>query len=140
MVAVTADARGRGVATDDRRAQEHLIALMGHYKVRLYTFLLVLVRDPELAQDCAQDAFVRAYDNLRRGKPVNSETHHRPMGRNAPRSYVYIQERVRVHGLPAALKVGRSYGIGSCHLWSGHTPLANVGSPSQGQDLGPYHH
>lgn len=56
----------------DRQVDEQLVCLMDEYERPIYNFLLALLRDPDLAQDCAQDTFVRAYDNLRRGKPVNS--------------------------------------------------------------------
>jgi RNA polymerase sigma factor (sigma-70 family) len=48
-----------------------LIDLMNRYQTPLLNFLLAIVGDYDLAHDCAQETFVRAYDNLRRGKDVN---------------------------------------------------------------------
>lgn len=49
-----------------------LVGLMNEYERPIYNFLLALVRDPDVAMDCAQDTFLRAYENLRRGRPVNA--------------------------------------------------------------------
>jgi len=43
---------------------------MNEYERPIYSFLLVLLHDPEAALDCAQDTFLRAYENLRKGNPV----------------------------------------------------------------------
>src|SRR2546430_10126439 len=45
---------------------------MNEYERPIYTFLLTLVRDADVALDCTQDAFLRAYQNLAKGKPVNA--------------------------------------------------------------------
>lgn len=45
---------------------------MDRYELPLYKFLYVILGDGDTATDCAQDTFVRAYDNLRRGKSVNA--------------------------------------------------------------------
>jgi len=45
-----------------------LLELMGLHERPLYRFLLVLTGNSEVALDCAQDAFVRAYEMLRKGK------------------------------------------------------------------------
>ncbi len=37
--------------------------LVGRYKVRLFNYLLRMVSDPDVAEEVAQDAFVRAYIN-----------------------------------------------------------------------------
>jgi hypothetical protein len=36
--------------------------------------------------------------------------------------YLYIQERMQVHGLPAALQVGTARTAGSCRVWTGTYP------------------
>lgn len=77
--------------TGSETARNRLIELMDRYEQRLYAFLVVLSGDPEVADDCAQETFLRAYQNLMKGKPVNAqwlykvarhraidEFHHRP--------------------------------------------------------------
>jgi RNA polymerase sigma-70 factor (ECF subfamily) len=51
---------------DDRLAQ-----LMDESEGRLYGFVLTLVGDRDAAADCIQDTFLRAYDHLRKRKPVS---------------------------------------------------------------------
>ena len=60
-----------GQDEERQEAQDCLISLMDRYERGLYSYLLTLLRDPETARDCAQDAFMRAYEQLQRGKPVN---------------------------------------------------------------------
>jgi RNA polymerase sigma-70 factor (ECF subfamily) len=43
---------------------------MHQHERRLYTFLLVLVRDRDAALDCLQDTFIRAFQHLRAGGAV----------------------------------------------------------------------
>ncbi|GAC1399905.1 MAG: hypothetical protein NVSMB52_13490 [Chloroflexota bacterium] len=52
--------------------ENRLVELMSEYERPIYNFLLALLHDSDVALDCAQDTFLRAYENLRRGKPVNS--------------------------------------------------------------------
>jgi len=52
---------------------QRFIALMDRYETPLYKFLFVVVGDRDVALDCTQDAFVRAYENLSRGRPVNAQ-------------------------------------------------------------------
>jgi RNA polymerase sigma-70 factor (ECF subfamily) len=52
-------------------AEAQLIVLMEEYERQLYTFLLSLLGDADVAADCAQDTFLRAYEHLYRGRPVN---------------------------------------------------------------------
>jgi RNA polymerase sigma-70 factor, ECF subfamily len=49
-----------------------LTELMDRYEQPLFNYLRVLLDDGEAALDCTQDAFLRAYENLARGKPVNA--------------------------------------------------------------------
>ncbi len=51
---------------------EQLNRLISDHERALYNFLLALVRDPEVALDCAQDTFLRAYENLQKNRPVNA--------------------------------------------------------------------
>ncbi len=53
--------------------EEQLRALLERYQGPIYRYLHVLAGDPESALECAQETFVRAYDNLRAGKPVNGQ-------------------------------------------------------------------
>lgn len=64
--------------TCDRRADaatcsldQRLIELISRYQTPLLNFLLAIAGDYDLAHECAQETFVRAYDSLRRGKDVN---------------------------------------------------------------------
>lgn len=52
--------------------EDRLVWLMDEHERPIYNFLLTLVRDSDLALDCTQDTFLRAYQNLARGKPVNA--------------------------------------------------------------------
>jgi RNA polymerase sigma-70 factor (ECF subfamily) len=49
-----------------------LVALMDEFERPLYNFLLSIVQDADVAVDCAQDTFLRAYKNLQKGKGVNA--------------------------------------------------------------------
>lgn len=71
---LTARLRGedRVIEGSEGTLDEQLVELMGRHQTPLYRFLFVLTGDREAALDCTQDTFLRAYDNLRRGKPVNA--------------------------------------------------------------------
>lgn len=60
-----------GVLGDVEAIREALTELMDRYERPLYNFLLVLLRDRDAAQDCAQDTFIRAFEHLRQGREVN---------------------------------------------------------------------
>jgi RNA polymerase sigma-70 factor (ECF subfamily) len=51
-------------------AGEALECLMGRYETRIYTFTLTLLSNPDLALDCTQDTFLRAYLHLAKGREV----------------------------------------------------------------------
>ena len=72
VIASAAEVRRVPVAEDDRSIDETLVDLMSEYERPIYNFLLALLHDPDVALDCAQDTFLRAYENLRKGKPVTS--------------------------------------------------------------------
>lgn len=48
-----------------------LSSLMREYGDALYNFALALTADPDVAADCTQHAFVRAYEQMRKGQQVN---------------------------------------------------------------------
>ena len=60
--AVIADAQLIALSRESRAAA--IEALYGAYKSRIYTFLLRLLADPELADDLTQDVFTKAYQAL----------------------------------------------------------------------------
>jgi len=56
----------------DAAIDRQLVELMNAYERPIYNFLLAILRDDDTALDCAQDTFLRAFENLRKGKPVNA--------------------------------------------------------------------
>jgi RNA polymerase sigma factor (sigma-70 family) len=55
--------------------QEHnsrLESLISEFERPLYSFVLSIARDSDVALDCVQDTFLRAYEALKRGKSINS--------------------------------------------------------------------
>jgi RNA polymerase sigma-70 factor (ECF subfamily) len=60
------------VPEGERTSEDRLVQLMNEHERQIYNFLLVLVKDPDTARDCTQDTFLRAYENLSRGRPVNT--------------------------------------------------------------------
>jgi len=56
----------------DTHIEDELVRLMGEYERPIFNFLLALLRDEFVALDCAQDTFLRAYENLRKGREVNA--------------------------------------------------------------------
>lgn len=63
--------------TESESAETQLVMLMDCYETHLYGFLLSLVRNPEVALDWCQDTFLRAHQNLARGKRVTSASLYR---------------------------------------------------------------
>lgn len=55
----------------DRQHEDQLVELMTQFERPIYNFLLTLLHDADVALDCAQDTFLRAYENLRKGRTVN---------------------------------------------------------------------
>lgn len=64
-------AEGHADIGRDWSPERELSDLMQQHGESLFNFLLVLVRERELALDCLQETFTRAFEQLRRGKPVN---------------------------------------------------------------------
>ncbi|HEX8917489.1 MAG TPA: sigma-70 family RNA polymerase sigma factor [Chloroflexota bacterium] len=62
----------RRVPASPNQIEDQLVQLMNEHERPVYNFLLTLLRDPDMALDCAQDTFLRAYQNLAKGKPVNA--------------------------------------------------------------------
>lgn len=62
----------RRVPEADAQVEEQLVRLMNEHERPIYHFLLALLRDGDAALDCAQDTFLRAYEHLRKNKPVNA--------------------------------------------------------------------
>lgn len=50
-----------------------LVTMMQKHEVPLYRYLVALTGDREVALDCVQDAFTRAYEYLQQGKGVNTQ-------------------------------------------------------------------
>jgi RNA polymerase sigma-70 factor, ECF subfamily len=68
-----AGGRAMSVSWDRDEAYRFVEDLFAHHQHEIYAFLLRMLRDPELAADLTQDAFVkayRAYDSLQ--KPENA--------------------------------------------------------------------
>jgi RNA polymerase sigma-70 factor (ECF subfamily) len=86
---------GTPAATPDERLGE----LMANHQVSLYNFLVVVGGDRQVARDCLQDTFLRAYEQLCRGKPVNVQWLYR-VARN--RAMDHFRERQRVRQEPLA--------------------------------------
>src|SRR5579859_975877 len=54
-------------------AEEEFRRLMGDYEPSLLRFTCSLVRDADLARDCVQDTFLRAYESLCLGRQINRQ-------------------------------------------------------------------
>lgn len=71
MRSVVAGSEGKRGGTGARsEVDDQLVGLMARYKQPLYSYLLTLLADREVALDCTQDTFLRAYENLSAGRPV----------------------------------------------------------------------
>jgi RNA polymerase sigma-70 factor (ECF subfamily) len=55
---------------------DNVLLLMQRYKDSLYSYVLTLTRSSQIALDCTQEVFLRAQQNLERGKPVNARWLH----------------------------------------------------------------
>jgi RNA polymerase sigma factor (sigma-70 family) len=84
----------------EHRIDDQIEELMTHYGGALLRFLILLVGDRDVAEDCAQDTFIRAYDNLQKGKPVNVHWLYK-VARN--RALDELQHRRREHAPPEAV-------------------------------------
>jgi RNA polymerase sigma-70 factor (ECF subfamily) len=55
------------------RHHDAITALIHTHEAPLYRFLVALTANREIALDCVQDTFIRAYEHLQRGKRVNTQ-------------------------------------------------------------------
>jgi len=56
----------------ERSRRDALAALMREHEAPLYRLLVVLTGDRDVALDCVQDTFTRAYEHLRKGRTVTT--------------------------------------------------------------------
>jgi RNA polymerase sigma-70 factor (ECF subfamily) len=63
----------RPVPEAESQIGDELVRLMNQHERPIYNFLVSLLRDPDVALDCAQDTFLRAFEHLRKGRPVHSQ-------------------------------------------------------------------
>lgn len=71
-VATSRDTRRSHPGAADGQTERELLGLMGAYEAKIFTFLLTVLGDTDAALDCSQETFLGAYENLRRGRPVNA--------------------------------------------------------------------
>lgn len=83
----------------EETARDTFAALLDRYERSLFGFLIVLVGDRDSAKDCVQDTFLRAYQNLQRGKPVNAQWLYR-VARNRAMDELRHKQRVRPEPYP----------------------------------------
>jgi RNA polymerase sigma factor (sigma-70 family) len=53
--------------------EDELVVLMDRYETPIYAYLLSILHDRDLALDCSQDTFLRAYQALSRGRAINGK-------------------------------------------------------------------
>lgn len=63
---------GERVTDCEGRPEDLIVELIARYQVPLFRYLVVFLGSRDLAEECAQDAFVRAYEHLSQRKPVSS--------------------------------------------------------------------
>jgi RNA polymerase sigma-70 factor (ECF subfamily) len=81
--------------SDKASSRDRLVELMNRYEHPLAGYLLVLLADRDAVRDCSQEAFLRAYENLERGKVVNSQWLYK-VARNQAIDQLRHRGRVRV--------------------------------------------
>jgi RNA polymerase sigma-70 factor (ECF subfamily) len=92
-------ASAQAVPQLDETARDTFAALLDRYEQPLFGFLIVLLGDRDSAKDCVQDTFLRAYQNLQRGKPVNAQWLYK-VARNRAIDELRHQQRVRAEPHP----------------------------------------
>lgn len=88
------EAECRVNASAQEAPRDELVRLMDRYEKPLFNFLRSLLGDRESAQDCAQDAFLRAYEHLQCGREVNAAWLYR-VARNRAIDELRGRKRVR---------------------------------------------
>jgi RNA polymerase sigma-70 factor, ECF subfamily len=83
----------------DETTREAFAALLDRYEQPLFGFLIVLVGDRDSVKDCLKDTFLRAYQNLQRGKPVNAQWLYK-VARNRAIDELRHKQRVRAEPYP----------------------------------------
>lgn len=71
----------RSIAEIERTHSEELAVLMQEHEAALYRYLVALTGNREVALDCVQDTFTRAYEHLRNGRHLNAQWLYK-VGRN----------------------------------------------------------
>lgn len=92
------------LALADETARDVFTGLLNRYEQSLFGFLIVLVGDRDRAKDCLQDTFLRAYQNLLRGKPVNAQWLY-TVARNRAIDDLRHQQRVQTEPHPVEAAV-----------------------------------
>jgi RNA polymerase sigma-70 factor (ECF subfamily) len=62
-----------GLSAGNESAETRIIDLMDRHETPIYRFLVALTANRDAARDCTQDTFVRALEQLRRGRDVNAQ-------------------------------------------------------------------
>jgi RNA polymerase sigma-70 factor, ECF subfamily len=72
-MAVVVPLEGLRLIEAEPAPRQQLADLIDRLERPMCNYLRVVVNDPDVVFDCAQEAFLRAYEQLERGKPVNSQ-------------------------------------------------------------------
>jgi len=70
-IAAQFPADGASASTAAEAVRVQFDDLLNRYEQSIFAFLVTMLGDRDRAKDCAQDTFLRAYQNLCKGKPVN---------------------------------------------------------------------
>lgn len=91
---------------------DQFVILLNRYERPLCGYLRVLVGDPDVVFDCAQDTFLRAYEHLAKGRSVNSQWMYK-VARNL--AIDHLRRQGRFHSDPEALTelIGQDQGVSS---------------------------
>jgi len=96
-----ADIEGVPISDIQASPEDELIDLMNRYEQPLSGYLLLLLGDRDAVRDCAQDAFLRAYEHLGRGRHVNAQWLYK-VARN--RAIDHLRRRQREQSEPEILE------------------------------------
>ncbi|HEV3309511.1 MAG TPA: sigma-70 family RNA polymerase sigma factor [Chloroflexota bacterium] len=100
-MAVSAQIAGIRLVEAGTNPREQLVGLIDRYESPLCGYLRVIVGDPDIVFDCAQDSFLRAYEHLSKGRSVNSQWLYK-VARN--RAIDHIRHRDRIDRDPEVLE------------------------------------